>query len=127
MDLVLQRENALFGSAVNGASGAAFVAATPSSQEGGHGASPRSERMLKVGWAGEGGSARLLPSAATGEDSHYARFGFEPVHSAQCDGTAGEFRAQNVRDAAVVVLENRTGEVMGLVGSENYFAPGSGW
>ena len=35
-------------------------------------------------------------------------------------------RAQNVRDAAVVVLDNRTGEVLGLVGSENYFAPGSG-
>ena len=35
-------------------------------------------------------------------------------------------RAQNVRDAAAVVLDNRTGEVLGLVGSENYFAPGSG-
>ena len=35
-------------------------------------------------------------------------------------------RAQNVRDAAAVVLDNRTGEVLALVGSENYFAPGSG-
>jgi hypothetical protein len=35
-------------------------------------------------------------------------------------------RAENVRDAAVVVLDNRSGEVLGLVGSENYFAPGSG-
>ncbi|MEO6788837.1 MAG: transglycosylase domain-containing protein, partial [Chthoniobacteraceae bacterium] len=35
-------------------------------------------------------------------------------------------RAQNVRDAAVVVLDNRTGQVLALVGSENYFAPGSG-
>jgi penicillin-binding protein 1C len=35
-------------------------------------------------------------------------------------------RAQSVRDAAVVVLDNRTGDVLGLVGSENYFAPGSG-
>jgi penicillin-binding protein 1C len=35
-------------------------------------------------------------------------------------------RAQNVRDAAAVVLDNRTGEVLGFVGSENYFAPGSG-
>ena len=35
-------------------------------------------------------------------------------------------RSQNVRDAAVVVLDNRTGEVLGFVGSENYFAPGSG-
>ncbi len=35
-------------------------------------------------------------------------------------------RAQNVREAAAVVLDNRTGEVLGFVGSENYFAPGSG-
>ena len=35
-------------------------------------------------------------------------------------------RAENVRDAAAVVLDNRTGEVLALVGSENYFAPGSG-
>ncbi len=35
-------------------------------------------------------------------------------------------RAQNVHDAAAVVLDNRTGEVLALVGSENYFAPGSG-
>lgn len=33
---------------------------------------------------------------------------------------------ENVHDAAVVVLDNRTGEVLGLVGSDNYFAPGSG-
>lgn len=35
-------------------------------------------------------------------------------------------RAENVRDAAAVVLDNRSGEVLGFVGSENYFAPGSG-
>lgn len=35
-------------------------------------------------------------------------------------------RVENVRDAAVVVLDNRTGEVLGLVGSDDYFAPGSG-
>ncbi len=35
-------------------------------------------------------------------------------------------RAQNVRDAAAVVLDNRTGEVLALVGSGDYFAPGSG-
>lgn len=35
-------------------------------------------------------------------------------------------RAENVRDAAAVVLDNRTGEVLGLVGSDDYFAPGSG-
>ena len=33
---------------------------------------------------------------------------------------------ENVRDGAVVVLDNRTGEVLGLVGSDDYFAPGSG-
>jgi len=35
-------------------------------------------------------------------------------------------RAENVREASAVVLDNRTGEVLALVGSENYFAPGSG-
>ncbi len=35
-------------------------------------------------------------------------------------------RAENVRDAAAVVLDNRSGDVLALVGSENYFAPGSG-
>ena len=35
-------------------------------------------------------------------------------------------RAENVREAAAVVLDNRTGDVLALVGSENYFAPGSG-
>jgi len=35
-------------------------------------------------------------------------------------------RNENVRNAAVVVLDNRTGDVLGLVGSENYFAPRSG-
>ena len=35
-------------------------------------------------------------------------------------------RAENVREAAAVVIDNRTGEVLGFVGSENYFAPGSG-
>ncbi len=37
-----------------------------------------------------------------------------------------KLRGQNVRDAAVVVLDNRTGGVLGLVGSGDYFAPGSG-
>ena len=35
-------------------------------------------------------------------------------------------RDENVRNAAVVVLDNRTGDVLGLVGSENYYAPRSG-
>ena len=33
---------------------------------------------------------------------------------------------QNVRNGAIVVLENRTGDVLALVGSENYFAPDAG-
>jgi penicillin-binding protein 1C len=35
-------------------------------------------------------------------------------------------RAENVRNGALVVIENRTGNVLALVGSENYFAPGAG-
>ncbi len=37
-----------------------------------------------------------------------------------------KLREQNVSNAAVVVLDNRSGEVLALVGSENYFAPDSG-
>ena len=33
---------------------------------------------------------------------------------------------KNVEDAAVVVIDNRSGDVIALVGSENYFAPGTG-
>ena len=35
-------------------------------------------------------------------------------------------RAQRVSNGAVVILENRTGNVLALVGSENYFAPAAG-
>jgi penicillin-binding protein 1C len=35
-------------------------------------------------------------------------------------------REQEARNAAVVVIDNRSGEVLALVGSENYFAPRSG-
>lgn len=35
-------------------------------------------------------------------------------------------RAQGVGNAAVVVIENRTGDVLALVGSENFFAPVAG-
>jgi penicillin-binding protein 1C len=35
-------------------------------------------------------------------------------------------RAQNVRDGAAVVIENRTGDVLALVGSGNYFAAPAG-
>ena len=37
-----------------------------------------------------------------------------------------KLRDHNVHDGAVVVLDNRTREVLGLVGSGNYFAPGTG-
>jgi penicillin-binding protein 1C len=37
-----------------------------------------------------------------------------------------QLREQNVRNAAAVVIENSTGNVIALVGSENYFEPGSG-
>ncbi len=35
-------------------------------------------------------------------------------------------RRKNVRNDAAVVLDNATGDVLALVGSENYFAPGTG-
>jgi penicillin-binding protein 1C len=34
--------------------------------------------------------------------------------------------AKNVREAAAVVIDNATGDVLALVGSQNYFAPGTG-
>jgi penicillin-binding protein 1C len=37
-----------------------------------------------------------------------------------------QLREQNVRNAAAVVIENATGNVIALVGSENYFDPGAG-
>ena len=37
-----------------------------------------------------------------------------------------QLREQNVRNAAAVVIENATGNVIALVGSENYFEPDSG-
>jgi penicillin-binding protein 1C len=37
-----------------------------------------------------------------------------------------KLRDHNVHDAAAVVLENRSGEILGLVGSGDYFAPGTG-
>jgi len=35
-------------------------------------------------------------------------------------------RAQHVSNGAIVVLDNRSGDVLALVGSENYFAPAAG-
>ena len=37
-----------------------------------------------------------------------------------------QLRAQNVRNGAAVVIDNASGDVLALVGSENYFAPGAG-
>ena len=37
-----------------------------------------------------------------------------------------QLREQNVRNAAAVVIDNVTGDVIALVGSENYFEPGAG-
>ena len=37
-----------------------------------------------------------------------------------------QLREHNVRNAAAVVIENATGDVIALVGSEDYFAPGTG-
>ena len=37
-----------------------------------------------------------------------------------------QLREQNVRNGAAVVIDNATGDVIALVGSENYFAPGAG-
>ncbi len=37
-----------------------------------------------------------------------------------------QLREQNVRNGAVVVIDNASGDVIALVGSENYFAPGAG-
>jgi penicillin-binding protein 1C len=37
-----------------------------------------------------------------------------------------QLREHNVRNAAAVVIDNATGDVVALVGSENYFAPGTG-
>ncbi|PYJ09868.1 MAG: penicillin-binding protein 1C [Verrucomicrobia bacterium] len=37
-----------------------------------------------------------------------------------------QLREQNVRNGAVVIIDNASGDVIALVGSENYFAPGTG-
>jgi penicillin-binding protein 1C len=37
-----------------------------------------------------------------------------------------QLRDQNVRNGAAVIIDNASGDVIALVGSENYFAPGTG-
>ncbi len=41
-------------------------------------------------------------------------------------GRLVQLRAQNVRNGAAVVIDNASGDVLALVGSEDYFAPGTG-
>lgn len=61
------------------------------------------------------------PTVATTLDLDLNRF---------AEGTVKErltpLREKNVHNGAVVVIDNRTGDVVALVGSENYFAPGTG-
>jgi penicillin-binding protein 1C len=61
------------------------------------------------------------PSLATTLDLDLNRFVEDAVRA-----QLSRLRERNVRDAAAVVLDNRTGEVLALVGSGDYFAPGSG-
>ncbi len=41
-------------------------------------------------------------------------------------GRLAQLREHNVRDAAAVVIDNASGDVLALVGSADYFAPGTG-
>ncbi len=61
------------------------------------------------------------PALATTLDLDLNRF----VESTMRERLA-KLRDKNVRDGAVVVIDNRSGDVLALVGSGNYFAPGSG-
>ena len=61
------------------------------------------------------------PEIATTLDLDLNRFTEDTVRE-----RLAKLRGQNVRDAAVVVLDNRSGEVLALVGSGDYFAPGTG-
>ncbi len=66
-------------------------------------------------------SARVSGSVRTTLDLDLHRF----VEQSVSRHLAG-LRVHNVQSAAAVVLENSSGEVLALVGSEDYFAPGSG-
>ena len=87
-------------------------------QEGGRVASAASDLRGKVPAASQ---RRLQGEVRTTLDLDLNRF----IERSVTERLAG-LRAENVRDAAAVVLDNRTGDVLALVGSENYFAPGSG-
>jgi penicillin-binding protein 1C len=82
--------------------------------------------------------AHASDAAQVGEQAASSRLGQQGAIATTLDLEMNQFiersvqeklarlRDENVRNAAVVVLDNRTGEVLGLVGSENYFAPRSG-
>jgi penicillin-binding protein 1C len=65
--------------------------------------------------------AKAASSLATTLDLDLNRF----VEGAVRERLA-RLREKSVHDGAVVVLDNRTGDVLALVGSGNYFAPGTG-
>ena len=62
-----------------------------------------------------------LASVRTTLDLNLNRFAEEVVRE-----RLAKLQGKNVGDSAVVVLDNRTGEVLALVGSGDYFAPGTG-
>jgi len=64
---------------------------------------------------------RSRPIMATTLDLELNRFAEAVVRQ-----HLGRLRDHQVKDAAVVVIDNRSGEVLALVGSGDYFAPGSG-
>lgn len=64
---------------------------------------------------------RVPATVATTLDLDLNRF----VETTVKERLAG-LREKNVSNGAVVVIDNRTGDVIALVGSENYFAPGTG-
>jgi penicillin-binding protein 1C len=69
---------------------------------------------------------RQLPETPTSEIRTTLDFRLnEQVEKIVRDRLA-QLREQNVRNAAAVVIDNVTGDVIALVGSENYFEPGAG-
>lgn len=64
---------------------------------------------------------RTAASVRTTLDLSLNRFAEDTVRE-----RLAKLQGKNVGNAAVVVLDNRTGEVLALVGSGDYFAPGSG-
>jgi len=61
------------------------------------------------------------PVQATTLDLDLNHFVEDTVHE-----RLDKLREKNVRNGSVVVIDNRTGDVLALVGSEAYFAPGTG-